>query len=208
MEPEQSWNRLRDLFKKISSINSESEIKELKKFYSEESRAYHTLNHVITCLKDFDLIKSLLVNPEEVEIAIWYHDAIYNSRLQDNEEKSVILATKHLTALGANSQLINSVQRLILITKHIDFPVRVDEKYLVDIDLSIFGKSQEEFIEYEKNVAKEYNWRTALEAKQKREALYNKFLQRSSIYLTNFFKNNYETLARANLRNALVRLKN
>ena len=55
-------------------------------------RAYHTLRHIEACLawmrdaplEDDDRIAA--------EFAIWFHDAVYDTRASDNEERSADLA--------------------------------------------------------------------------------------------------------------------
>ena len=59
--------------------------------YAEPQRHYHTLAHIQHCLGMFDQCKSLLANPEAVELAIWFHDAIYVPSACDNEALSAEL---------------------------------------------------------------------------------------------------------------------
>lgn len=55
--------------------------------YSESHRAYHTLAHIQHCLDEFEQVRHLIANPDAVELALWYHDAIYDTKAKDNEEK-------------------------------------------------------------------------------------------------------------------------
>jgi predicted metal-dependent HD superfamily phosphohydrolase len=61
---------------------------ELIHAYSSPDRYYHNLTHIQDCLSVFDQTSSLVAHPKEVELAIWFHDAVYDTRRSDNEQKS------------------------------------------------------------------------------------------------------------------------
>src|SRR5215207_157618 len=61
---------------------------ELVARYSEPHRKYHTLQHLAECLAHFEAVRDLAEQPAEVEMALWFHDAIYDTQRHDNEEKS------------------------------------------------------------------------------------------------------------------------
>ncbi|TIU73585.1 MAG: hypothetical protein E5W15_07330, partial [Mesorhizobium sp.] len=69
---------------------------ELAALYSAEDRHYHGLPHIEAMLALADEYRGLLDDPQAVEAAIWFHDAIYDSRAKDNEAKSAQLAEKRL----------------------------------------------------------------------------------------------------------------
>src|SRR5690606_12112501 len=77
---------------------------ELFQRYGESWRHYHTLDHVADCLERLDAWKSLAQRPEEVELALWFHDAIYVPWKGSNEEKSAELARRWLEALGVPAE--------------------------------------------------------------------------------------------------------
>ncbi len=58
---------------------------ELMARYSEPHRHYHTLQHLEECLSLFASLRDLAAHPAELEIALWFHDAIYDVKRDDNE---------------------------------------------------------------------------------------------------------------------------
>jgi predicted metal-dependent HD superfamily phosphohydrolase len=86
-----------------------------------------------------------------MEIAIWFHDAVYNPMCDYNEKMSADLVSK---VIGISSK---EIENLILDTKHDREPATHDGKTITDIDLAILGQQQEIFNEYERNIRLEYS---------------------------------------------------
>ncbi|TJX20276.1 MAG: hypothetical protein E5W21_34370, partial [Mesorhizobium sp.] len=61
---------------------------ELSALYRATDRRYHGLAHIEAMLELAADYRRLLHDPEAVEAAIWFHDAIYDSRAKDNEAQS------------------------------------------------------------------------------------------------------------------------
>src|SRR5690242_4793748 len=66
--------------------------------YAETTRKYHTQQHLSECLSLFAELMSHAEHPAEVEMALWFHDAIYELKRHDNEEQSAALARMVLSA--------------------------------------------------------------------------------------------------------------
>ena len=126
--------------------------------YQSDVRVYHNLNHIAHCLEEFDKLRNLCLNPHAVELAIWYHDVIYDTKIDNNEERSALWALTSLVFMNVNDTLLDEVQRLILLTKHDCIPTDIDGQVIVDVDLSILGQSPEVFDEYENAIRAEYSW--------------------------------------------------
>lgn len=174
--------------------------------YSEPHRYYHNLEHIVDCLGEFDGAKQLATDPAAVELAIWFHDAAYDSRAADNEERSAELAKGWLTYVHASNVLTDSVGRLVLATKNHDASLHADAPLMVDVDLSILGRPPEQFWEYERQIREEYAWVEKAVFAAKRAEILHRFLARERIYQTDLFFRRMEAQARANLRASVQRL--
>src|SRR5688572_25768651 len=118
--------------------------------YAEPHRAYHNLTHIMHCLEEFEPARVLARNPAAVELAIWYHDAIYDPRSNENESRSAELASQAIRETDLPMELNNRVTRLILATRSHDASADPDARVMVDVDLSILGQPPEPFNEYER----------------------------------------------------------
>lgn len=171
--------------------------------YNEPHRRYHTVQHLSECLTAFAQSAHLASHPAEVEAAIWFHDAIYDVRRHDNEERSARWAEAELKAACAPSETAERVSSLVLVTKHTAIPVTLDEQVLVDIDLGILGASEDRFAEYEQQIRDEYAFVPIVIFGRKRRAILQSFLQRPRIYSTEHFHAALEQSARSNLQRAI-----
>ena len=177
---------------------------ELLTRYSEPQRKYHTLQHLAECLAHFEAVRHLAEQPGEVEIALWFHDAIYDTHRHDNERQSADWAREVLEAHGAPPATVQRVDALIMATCHSALPVSPDAKLLVDVDLSILGALPPRFAEYEEQIRQEYAFVPAEIFRQKRGEILRAFLGRPSIYSTPHFQATLEARARDNLRLAIA----
>lgn len=171
--------------------------------YSEPHRHYHTLQHLGECLAMFESVRGLSEHPDEIELALWFHDAIYDTRRPDNEAHSADWARAALREAGVAADRANRVHALIMATRHTANPALPDEQLLVDIDLSILAAEQARFDEYEEQIRKEYAFVPRWLFRRKRRAILQGFLERPSIYSTTHFREMLEQRARANLKQAM-----
>jgi predicted metal-dependent HD superfamily phosphohydrolase len=178
---------------------------QLRRQYTEPSRAYHNLAHIEHMLAEYD--GSGVARDDAVELSIWFHDAIYDSTLKDSEERSATFARASLYKAGAGEELVANVERLILATRHVSAPMATDEKLLVDCDLAILGQPRERFAHYEAAIRREYAWVPDDAFGAGRSAVLEQFLNRPAIYALPYFSERYETAARENLRYALAELR-
>jgi predicted metal-dependent HD superfamily phosphohydrolase len=80
-----------------------------------------------------------------------------------------------------------------------------DARLVVDIDLSILGRSPQKFIKYERQIRQEYAWLSPQAFAAGRSTILQTFLGRR-IYSTKYFFRRYEAPARRNLVHSLAKL--
>lgn len=179
---------------------------DLRQRYSEPRRAYHTLHHLSECLQLLEQTGELAEHPAEVEIALWFHDAIYDPRRTDNEERSAEWAQRELKRAGAGADMQQRIVDLVLVTRHGGEPATPDQQLLADIDLSILGAGAARFDEYERQIRTEYKHVPTLLYRPARRKLLTAFLGRPQLYGTAWFRERREAQARRNLERSLTRL--
>jgi predicted metal-dependent HD superfamily phosphohydrolase len=179
---------------------------ELLAGYTEPQRAYHTLQHLAECFAAFDNSRGMAERPGEVAIALWFHDAIYDSHTSDNEARSAAWAEAVVLAAGGGREVGSRVRDLILATRHLEAPGPGDQALLADIDLAILGADADRFDEYEAQIRREYAWVPESVYRAERARFLAGFLARPRIYTTSYFSEHLESRARANLRQLISRL--
>ena len=175
--------------------------------WREPQRRYHTLEHLIECLDAFDEVASLATRPAEVELAIWYHDAVHEPGTDSNELKSAYLAERAMSLAGCDREAIGRVRNLILATRHHAHPESTDEALLLDIDLAILGSAPARFDRYDDDIREEYHaipWSAYVAARRR---VLRGFLERPRLYFTGHFRDRLDAPARANLSRVLKRLQ-
>lgn len=198
---EQSWARA---WSGLAARNPEANgIEPLLQAWSQPQRKYHTLQHLLECIGAFESVRAIVPHPAEVELALWFHDAVYDVMRSDNEARSAALARAALERAGVPAESMQLVEGLILATRHEALPGSLDEQFLVDIDLSILGAEEHRFAEFERQIREEYAFVPGFLFRMKRRAILRKFLQREYIYCTPPFRQELEERARRNLQAVL-----
>jgi predicted metal-dependent HD superfamily phosphohydrolase len=176
--------------------------------YSQQHRHYHTLQHLRECLAHFDAAASLARRPAEVELALWFHDAVYDPQRHDNEERSADWARRAVLAAGCGEEVAQRVAHLVLATKaHVAADADPDTQVLLDIDLAILAAAPARFAEYERQVRAEYAHVPEGAFGAGRARVLAGFLARERLYATDAFHAALEQRARGNLAASLARLQ-
>lgn len=172
--------------------------------YQEPHRHYHTLQHLGECLAAFDQARALAPHPDEIALALWFHDAIYDVKRSDNEARSADWAREALLDAEVERAVADRVHALIMATRHDAVPADADAQLLVDIDLGILGADTARFAEYEAQIRREYAFVPGWLFRRKRRAILQGFLERPRLYTTPYFHDRLETRARENLARAVA----
>lgn len=199
---EQSWVRA---WKGVGAHGDGRSVRdELGARYAESHRKYHTTQHLHECLAVFNGICTLPPHSAEVEMALWFHDAIYDVNRHDNEAQSADWAYRALMEQHAPVASAELVRALVMVTRHAGLPATPDEQYLVDVDLSILGAVPARFAEYEMQIREEYAHVPDAIFREKRREILRNFLDRPRIFSTAHFHSMLEGRARENLRLAVA----
>ncbi len=174
--------------------------------YSQPHRHYHTTRHISAMLRHFDQARDLLKHPEDVEVAIWFHDAVYKPFSSKNELDSALWAESFLSQAGYHPDGIKRIYKLIMATLHNEEEKSGDERLMVDIDLTILGARPTVYDEFEKNVRREYRLVPSFIYRRQRKQILRMFLDMEAIYGSAFFRELYEQSARENVERAIAAL--
>ncbi|TGK47638.1 hypothetical protein EHQ16_02565 [Leptospira kanakyensis] len=196
-------------FTNLNSPFSQSLWEEIKTRYSESHRSYHNLNHIYQMLGEFENIKTKLKDPEMVLFALYYHDLIYDPKSKTNEEESAKIAETKLEELGITKERIEICLHHILATKshRLDEKYHSDTKYFLDMDLSILGSDEEEYLEYTKNIRKEYSAYSDEDYRKGRIQVLRHFTETVRLFQTDVFFDQYEMRSRHNLKSEIHSLQ-
>lgn len=204
------WNNFFQPFELKDCVEKkclDSAYEDLVNNYREEYRYYHNLEHICNCFRMLDSVADAVDDQFSIEAAIWFHDVIYNPMCKDNEEQSAIYAQVFLNSIQLNKDAVAKIVRLIELTKHSEQPITDDEKYLLDIDVSILGAEADTYWDYEKRIRKEYSQVPESEYKVGRTKVLQHFLDSQYIFYTDYFRDRLEFNARENISKALSRLQ-
>lgn len=186
---------------------------ELAALHRAPERYYHGLAHIEALLALAAEYRPALADPEAVEAAIRFHDAVYDSRAKDNEARSAALAREKLAGRTDEGR-IDRIAAMIEATATHEVPAFAgpgtvrDAALFLDMDLSILGAAPEVFDAYEQAVRREYAWVDEPAWRAGRAAVLKNFLARRHIFHTPEFRERFEGQARRNMARSVERLAN
>ena len=175
--------------------------------YNESQRAYHNLTHIAYCYQIAHPFLDMVPDPIAVQLAIWFHDIIYNHRATDNEEQSACYAGAELIQVGVADNLVAEVQRLIRLTQtHQAEPDDGNAHLLLDADLAILGAAAPEYSRYAQAIRQEYAWVSDEVYRQGRGRVLHHFLAREHLFWLPRLCQEREQTARQNIQTELQQL--
>lgn len=166
--------------------------------YAEAARHYHGLEHVIDCLREVDRVGAGPI----VELALWYHDVVYEPGGVDCEERSAEALLADARELAIPSDVAGAAAEAVRATAHVNarsIATTPETDLVLDIDLSILGRDALRFMDYEYAVEEEYAAVPTPQFRRGRARVLAALLARPFIYRTEAFRERYEQAARAQL---------
>lgn len=178
--------------------------------YNERHRCYHTTTHIYDCLallEEYSQNEKLCEKKYMcLETAIWFHDAVYNPKSNKNEENSADLCVnwlKNKYNVDKTDDVCVIIYSMIMSTKN-HIPKTKLEEILCDIDMSIFGYSENEYERYLIEIEEEYQYIPTVTFNQNRKKFIENLLYAKPIFKTSYFSNKFETQAITNIKNELI----
>ena len=165
---------------------------EIEEYHSKPNRYYHTLEHLKNIYRELPTYDAV------TEFAIFYHDIVYDTSQNDNEEQSASLCEEQLTLLNLPLNIVQEVKQLILETKTHEASLKRNALFL-DADLAILGSDEEVYKKYIHNIRQEYSMYSDDVYNEGRQKVLKHFLEKERIYLSEYFYELYEKSARNNI---------
>lgn len=172
----------------------------LLEHYGETHRYHHTMRHI----NEMSGLLMQIAKTNEIhdvltmQLAIWYHDVIYDPTRGDNEELSAEMAFSNLYNEGFPIKVITDVCRLVLSTKNHEAH-SFDEALLSDLDLAILGGNWNRYLVYSRGIRKEYTFVPQEVYIRERKKILQGFIDRPVIFQTEYFQA-WDAPARVNMR--------
>jgi predicted metal-dependent HD superfamily phosphohydrolase len=186
-----------------SETRREATLQQLLAAYTEPGRHYHTLHHIQALLDAVQRAAASLHDVPVVQLAVWFHDAVYSPLRSDNETRSAALALKFLAETTLEHSRQQRVALLIERTKD-HTQVHPDEdpdlQLFLDADLSILGASEKDYWQYARQVHAEYSVVPDMLYRQGRRNVLEKLLTTPILYRTPPYRDRLDAAARRNLQ--------
>jgi len=193
---------------KIADASSHTKWTELVKRYSEPHRRYHTLDHLSAMCRTLSEFEGKFYAPDTVYLAVFFHDAIYDSSSTSNEKDSAELATSFLTDNNVAGSVIRTVEQLILATAaHLQETAALDAEWFLDADLAILAAEPDVYNEYVLAIRQEYSEFSDEAFRAGRMRFLETILDAPYLFRTDVLRDRFETSARTNLKNELAQLQ-
>ena len=169
--------------------------------YTESHRHYHNLEH-ITILFNLASAHGIRLSIPQ-QLAIWYHDCVYDPKSKNNEENSCqILLDHHENEPINNHGYLSRAINIIMDTKTHTSNDH-ESQTVLDLDLAGLGFDFESYQYATKQIRQEYQHLTYEEWVTGRKIFLNNLLSRKYIFHTPWARDFYETKARRNIEREL-----
>ncbi|MFD3353588.1 HD domain-containing protein [Streptomyces fradiae] len=177
---------------------------ELLRRWAEPQRRYHTTDHLLAVLRRVDDLADHADDLPAVQLAAWFHDAVYLPERDTNEERSARLAERALPELGVGPSRTAEAARLVRLTvTHDPAPGDRDGEVLCDADLAVLAGDPEAYAAYAAAVREEYGFVPDDAFRAGRAAVLRQLLTLPRLFRTPYGAEHWEPTARRNLATEL-----
>lgn len=184
----------------------------LRDAYASPPRAYHNFAHVEAVLRHYEDVAAGpgWSQPAEVQLAVLYHDAIYEAGRKDNEARSAELAVEHISRWLPDRGIdaVRVAELINLTARHGSLKpedVDRDAALFLDCDMAILAADPATFAAYDRGIAAEYRGHVpAWLFKLNRRRFLKALLGKERIFLSVWFHQRLDAQARINLRRAVT----
>jgi predicted metal-dependent HD superfamily phosphohydrolase len=153
---------MNDPFKFFHSILeihiSSKSIQQLQILWNEKTRFCHSISHLNQIFYDIEhniwFNELSLVEKHTLVLGAFFHDAIFDSKKTDNEDRSIDFFKR--SYIRKDSIMVQKVISLIEATKHRKRPIEKLQKIFWDADNAKFKKGYHTLLNNEKLIRKEY----------------------------------------------------
>ncbi|KIF00896.1 hypothetical protein PL81_38585, partial [Streptomyces sp. RSD-27] len=178
--------------------------------WAEPQRRYHTTAHLADVLARLDVLAGHAADPAAVELAAWFHDAVYRPDRSENEERSAALAERALPELGIAPARPAEVARLVRLTvTHDPAPGDTNGEALCDADLAVLAGHPDDpgaYAAYAAAVRAEYAFVPDEAFRTGRAGVLRQLLGLPRLFRTPYGTAHWEAPARRNLAAELAAL--
>lgn len=178
--------------------------------YRQPGRYYHTIEHGLEVADNVRTLATTLDGGtpdggalggddlDDVLLAAWAHDAVYDRNERGNEQRSAALAWELALLLGFGLERADAAAELVLVTTHTTRPADDRQRMICDADLAVLAKPWTDYADDVANIRAELGMADAEQWRTTRSTMLRFFEQRPSLYLLPEAARRWETVARAN----------
>lgn len=203
------WKRWLKLLQniEITHLQQQTLFVGLVKRYTGRGRVYHNTTHLLEIFTLLDEFAPQITQPDAVDWAVFYHDAVYRVLNKDNELRSARLVKKVMTQLQMPQPLIAFTEQLILATQNHIAPLPdINFHLFLDADLAILGANPDKYAHYAQAIRTEYKIVPDFMYYPGRKRVLQHLLGKPTLYYTPQMQARFETQARINMQQELSSL--
>ncbi|MHC1999350.1 HD domain-containing protein [Methylobacterium sp. CM6241] len=194
----------------VGGSGAEAAWRALDAGYGEAARHYHGWPHVRALLAGHDAVRGLPdvsgLDGDAIDLAIYFHDAVYDPARSDNEVRSAdLLVTCSGSDLGRDC--IRSAVAMIRATAAHGPSEDPETRLMLDLDLAVLGAPRAIYEAYAAAIRREYAMVPDAAWRIGRAGVLDRFLDRPRLYQTGHFHDRLESAARANLADEAAALR-